>query len=61
MTNPLTDLIPAKYRKYVYALAALLTLGFAAWQAADGNWQTFAVSLLGSLVSGLAHANTSGD
>lgn len=59
--NPLTDLIPAKSRKYVYAAATLASLGFAAWEAAHGDWTKFAEGLAGSLVSGLAHANTSGD
>lgn len=61
MTNPFTDLIPAKYRKYVYALVALASIVLAAWTAAAGDWRVFAASLVSALVSGLAHGNTSGD
>lgn len=58
-----TDLIPAKYRKYVYAIAALLALGFGIWEASHGDWKVFVASLLAALVSGLAHGNVteSGD
>lgn len=57
MTNPLADLIPAKARKYVYALAALAALVYGAWQAANGDWSEAIPALVGSLLSGLAHAN----
>ncbi len=53
-----TDVIPAKWRKYVYAVAALGLLVFAAFQAADGNWKVAVPSLLASLVNALAHGNT---
>lgn len=56
--NPLTDLIPAKARKYVYAAVAVAALGYGAWEAAHGDWKQFAMSLAGSLLAGLAHANT---
>lgn len=59
--NPLavlTDLIPAKYRKYVYALAALAAFAYGIYEAAGGDWRQFGIALVGSLVSALAHANT---
>jgi hypothetical protein len=56
--NPLTDIIPAKARKYVYAVVALAALLFGAWQAAGGNWTVFAGSVLGGLVSATAASNT---
>jgi len=56
--NPLNQVIPAKYRKYAYAVAFVLPLAFAAWQAADGNWQTFAAGVVSALVNALAHGNT---
>lgn len=59
MNNPLADLIPAKARKYVYGIVALLALGFAAWQASEGDVQTFIGSLITALVTALAASNTS--
>lgn len=57
--NPLTDLIPAQARKYVYGVLALVALVFAAWQAADGDWATFAGGLITALVNALAASNVS--
>lgn len=54
----LTDLIPAKARKWVYALAALAALAYGAYQASNGDWKAAAASVLGSLVAELARANT---
>lgn len=54
----LTDLIPAKYRRYVYAVAALLAFAYGLWEASNGDWHQFVVGLLGAIVSALAHANT---
>lgn len=56
--NPLTELIPAQYRKYVYALATVAVFVYGLFQAAGGDWKTFAASLLGALVSALAASNT---
>lgn len=58
--NPLTDLIPARARKYVYAAAAVLAFGYGIWQATDGDWGQFIAGLLAAVVSALAHGNTSG-
>ena len=57
--NPLTDVLPAKVRKYVYALLALGALVLAAYQAAGGDWLEFAGLFLGSLGFGTASSNTS--
>lgn len=57
-TNPLTDLIPARSRKYVYALAALAVLVYGAWEASNGDWRTFVGSLFAALVPTLAASNT---
>lgn len=54
----LIDLIPAKARKYVYAILAIAVFVYGVWQAADGNWGQFIVSLVTSAVSTLATANT---
>lgn len=58
MKNPLRDLLPAKFRKQVYALLALAMVALASWQAADGDWTLFALHLLVGLGFGQAHANT---
>ena len=58
MTNPLTDLIPAKYRRYVYAVAACILFVYGLYLAADGDWVAFALAIIGSLVPATAHANT---
>ena len=57
MTNPLTDAIPAKWRKVVYAVVFVLGLAVTAWQASDGNWKVALASLIASLVPLLAHGN----
>lgn len=56
--NVLIDVIPAKYRKFVYALVALLSLGYSIWQAADGNWGQVIGALLTSLTTTTAAVNT---
>jgi hypothetical protein len=56
--NPLTDLLPARYRKWVYRVAAAAFFVFGIWQLADGDWQKFLVGLVSSLVPGLAASNT---
>ncbi len=57
--NVLTDVIPARYRKYVYALVALAALIWGAWEASQGDWQVFAGGLIAALVSATAASNTS--
>lgn len=54
----LTDIIPAKHRRRVYAIVTLAAVVFGAWQASDGNWATFAGSVLTALTTGMATANT---
>jgi uncharacterized membrane protein YhhN len=58
MPNPLLDVLPAKARKYVYAILALVALALAAYQVSDGDWLVFAGLLLGSLGFGTAASNT---
>lgn len=59
MTNPLTDLIPPKYRRYVYAVVALAALVYGAYEASNGDIRQTVIAVLGALVSSLAHSNTS--
>lgn len=56
--NPLTDLIPAKARKYVYGVVLLAALVFGAWQASEGNIEVFVGSVITALVNALALSNT---
>lgn len=56
--NPLTELIPARARKYVYGIAALLALVYGIFQASDGDWRQFVGALLATLVPLLAASNT---
>lgn len=57
-TNPLTDVLPAKVRKVLYAVAFLAAWIFAAFQAADGDWKQFTGAVLAGLVPLLAASNT---
>lgn len=57
-SNPLVDVLPAKYRRYVYALATAAAFLYALWLASNGDWRRFVAAILASLVSGTAHANT---
>lgn len=57
-SNPLTELIPAKARKYVYGVAALLALVYSIFQASEGDWKVFVGSLFATLVPLLAASNT---
>lgn len=57
-SNPLTDLIPAAARKYVYGIVALAAVVFSVWQASDGNWTTFIGGIISALVNALALSNT---
>lgn len=56
--NPLTDVIPAKARKYVYAAIALLALLYTVWSAANGDWTQFVGGLVVALSHSTAASNT---
>jgi hypothetical protein len=57
--KPLVDLIPAKARKYVYAVLSAAVAVYGLWQASLGDWTQFAVALVTALVGLMATANTS--
>jgi hypothetical protein len=57
-SNPLTDVLPVKARKYAYAAAFLALLVYTAVQAAQGDLLQALGSLLTSLVPLLAASNT---
>ena len=56
--NVLTDVIPARYRRYVYAVVTLAALIWGAWEASQGDWQVFVGTLIGALVTATAASNT---
>ena len=57
--NILTDVLPPKARKYVYAIIALAALVWGAWQASNGDIAQFVGGLIVSLVNATAASNTS--
>lgn len=57
MKNPLTDLVPAQYRKYIYLAASVASTVYGIWQATNHNWSAFAAGVVGALVTALAHGN----
>lgn len=57
-TNPLTDVLPRKARKVIYALAFLALLIYSAWQGAEGDWEQAIGSFLTAFVPLLAASNT---
>jgi len=56
--NPLTDLIPARYRQYVYALATVAAFLYGLWQVSEGDWKQFGAAVAAALIGGLATSNT---
>lgn len=58
MTNPLTDVLPRKARKIIYAIAFVALLIWTAFQGAEGDWSKVIGGVLTSLVPLLAASNT---
>jgi hypothetical protein len=58
MTNPLNQIVPARYRVKVYAVLTLLLLGWTVYQASEGDWRQFVGGLLVALTTGTAASNT---
>lgn len=56
--KPLVDIIPPIWRKRLYAALSALLTAYGIWQAAQGDWEQFAVSLGSAAVTTLAAANT---
>lgn len=59
--NPLTEIVPAKARKKVYAVLTLALLVFTVYQASAGDWDQFVGGLLLALTTGTAASNTDVD
>lgn len=57
MSNPLTNLIPASARKWVYAIFSVASAVYGIWEATGGNWTAFAAGLVGAATGALAHGN----
>ena len=57
LESAIKELLPRQVRLVIYLVVGVALLGFAAWQAAEGNWSAFIVSILGTLSSVLASAN----
>lgn len=55
--NALIDIIPAKARKYLYAILAAALAVYAIWQAVDGDWTQFSVALTTAVVNIMAAGN----
>lgn len=58
MSNPLSDVLPAKVRLVVYAVLFVVATVFALWQASEGDWNLFLGALFPALVGLLAAGNT---
>ena len=56
--NPLTDVLSPQARKVLYAILFVGALGFAAWQASEGDWLEFASGLVTALYGAMAASNT---
>lgn len=57
MDKLLKDLVPYKARLWLYLIVGLMSLGLAAWQAADGNGLVFVAGLVNALMNVLAAGN----
>lgn len=57
-SNPLRDVLPAKYRKVVYALIGLASIGWGVYQASDGDWRSLVGGLVVALTQLTAASNT---
>jgi hypothetical protein len=59
--NPLVDIIPTRYRRYVYAGVALVAIVYGAWQASGGDWGQFIGGLVVSITTATAASNPTTD
>lgn len=58
VVNPLQGVLSPVVRKYLYAILFVSALVFGIYQAADGDWELFAGSLITSFLGLLASSNT---
>lgn len=59
--NPLTDVLPAAVRQWLYAFLFVAATCFSVWQASAGDWLEFTSGLVTALLGLMAASNTSGD
>ena len=58
MNDAAAALLPAKLRMALYLLLGVVFAGISAWQASQGNWMEFAITLLPVLSAIVAVPNT---
>jgi len=56
-SNPLTDIIPASWRRYIYALLFVAGIVYGAFVLADGDWRKAIGFLVASVLGGLMPAS----
>ncbi len=56
--NPLFELIPAIWRKWLYAIVSAGAFVLSVHQAASGDWAAFAAAIIPALTGALAASNT---
>lgn len=59
--NPLENAIPAKYRKYAYAVGFVGSLAYGAYEAAGGDLKQAIPGFVGAVLAALAASNTPTD
>ena len=57
MKDALSELLPRQARLWLYVITGLILLVLGTYEAAEGNWLIFAVTLAGALQSNLAIVN----
>lgn len=57
MKDALTELLPRQARLWLYVITGLILLVLGTYEATEGNWLTFAVTLAGALQSNIAIVN----
>ena len=57
MKDALTELLPRQARLWLYVITGLILLVLGTYEATEGNWLIFAVTLAGALQSNLAIVN----
>ena len=57
MKDALSELLPRQARLWLYVITGLILLVLGTYEATDGNWLIFAVTLAGALQSNIAIVN----
>ena len=57
MKDALSELLPRQARLWLYVITGLILLVLGTYEATEGNWLIFAVTLAGALQSNLAIVN----